>query len=277
MADLVPFFEDLEPQMIEWLCSFINSDTPSGHGDAINSFVRRLAGQLEDYGAEIQLIHNADTGDHLLAQFLPSLQTRRPLLILGHTDTVWDIGESRRRPAHVAAGKIYGPGAFDMRGGLTLLTGLAAYFSHHRSEFTRPITVLLDSDEEVGSHTSRSLIETEARHCEAVLVLEPCLPGGALKTFRKGVGNFVIRAKGVAAHAGVDYNKGVSAIQEIAHQVRCVRDNSKLLKDAKRFHQHPVLDDLALHNAVDCEHPYLYLLTARGNSQPCALVRALHQ
>jgi len=219
MAGLVPFFKNLEPQMIEWLCSFINSDTPSGHGDAINSFVHRLASQFEDYGAEIQLIHNADAGDHLLARFLPSLQTRRPLLILGHTDTVWDIGESRRRPAHVAAGKIYGPGAFDMRGGLTLLTGLAAYFSHHRSEFTRPITVLLDSDEEVGSHTSRSLIETEARKCEAVLVLEPCLPGGALKTFRKGVGNFVIRAKGVAAHAGVDYNKGVSAIQEIALQI----------------------------------------------------------
>lgn len=219
MADLVPFFKNLEPRMIEWLCSFINSDTPSGHKGVINEFVQRLARQLEECGAEIQLVHNADAGDHLLGRFLPSLQTGKPLLILGHTDTVWDIGESERRPARISDGKIYGPGAFDMRGGLTLLVGLASYLSEHRTELTRPVTVLLDSDEEVGSHTSRPLIESEARQCEAVLVLEPCLPGGALKTFRKGVGNFVVRARGIAAHAGVDYNKGVSAIQEIAHQV----------------------------------------------------------
>jgi glutamate carboxypeptidase len=219
MADLVPFFKDLEPQMIEWLCSYINSDTPSGNKAAINPFVQRLARQLHECGADARLVHNADAGDHLLARFLPPLQTRKPLLILGHPDTVWDMGESKRRPAHIRDGKIYGPGAFDMRGGLTLLAGLASYFSRHRTELTRPVTILLDSDEEVGSHTSRSLIEAEARQCQAVLVLEPCLPGGALKTFRKGVGNFVIRAKGVAAHAGVDYNKGVSAIQEIALQV----------------------------------------------------------
>jgi glutamate carboxypeptidase len=219
MADLVPFFKDLEPQMIEWLCSYINSDTPSGNKAAINPFVQRLARQLQECGAEIEVVHNAHAGDHLLARFLPLLQTRKPLLILGHTDTVWDIGESNRRPAHIKDGKIYGPGAFDMRGGLTLLAGLASYFSRYRAELTRPVTVLLDSDEEVGSHTSRSMIEAEARQCQVVLVLEPCLPGGALKTFRKGVGNFVIRARGVAAHAGVDYTKGVSAIREIAHQI----------------------------------------------------------
>ena len=81
------------------------------------------------------------------------------------------------------------------------------------------MTVLLDSDEEVGSPTSRSLIEAEARKSETVLVMEPCLPGGALKTFRKGVGRFTITARGVAAHAGVDYSRGVSAIHELAHQV----------------------------------------------------------
>src|SRR5262249_51270229 len=155
----------------------------------------------------------------LLARFLPSLQSRSPLLILGHTDTVWDLGESGRRPAHVLNGRVYGPGAFDMRGGLTLLVALATYLSRQPGQLTRRVTVLLDSDEEIGSQSSRALIETEARKCETCLVLEPCLPGGAVKTFRKGVGNFVIRAKGVAAHAGIDYNKGVNAIQEIAHQV----------------------------------------------------------
>jgi glutamate carboxypeptidase len=219
MAELISFFKNLEPKMIEWLCSFINSDTPSDHKPALDEFVRRLAGRFGECGAEVQIVRNADAGDHLLARFQPTRQTGSPILILGHTDTVWDMGESERRPAQIIEGRIHGPGAFDMRGGLTLALALAFYLSQHRAQLTRTVTFLLDSDEEVGSHTSRSLIENEARHCEAVLVLEPCLPGGAVKTSRKGVGQFLIQARGVAAHAGIDYNKGVSAIQEIAHQV----------------------------------------------------------
>ncbi len=144
---------------------------------------------------------------------------RKPVLILGHLDTVWGLEESQRRPARIEKGKLFGPGAVDMRGGLTLVLALARYLGVHSSALERPVTVLLDSDEEVGSLTSRALIEAEARKSEAVLVMEPCLPGGALKTFRKGVGRFTITARGVAAHAGVDYSKGVSAIHELAHQV----------------------------------------------------------
>jgi glutamate carboxypeptidase len=129
------------------------------------------------------------------------------------------LAESQRRPARIEQGKLFGPGAVDMRGGLTLVLALARYLGVHSSTLERPVTVLLDSDEEVGSLTSRHLIETEAKKSEAVLVMEPCLPGGALKTFRKGVGRFTVTAHGVAAHAGVDYSKGVSAIRELAHQV----------------------------------------------------------
>jgi glutamate carboxypeptidase len=217
--DLLPFFKNLEGQMIEWLCSFINSDTPSGHKPAIDQFVQLMAGRLDAYGAEIEMVQTDDAGNHLLARFRPIQQTQEPVLVLGHTDTVWAMGESARRPAQVIDGRVHGPGAFDMRGGLTLALALAAYLSDHRSQLIRPVTILLNSDEEVGSHSSRVLIENEARSSGAVLVVEPCLPGGALKTFRKGVGRFTIQAKGVAAHAGIDYNKGVSAIQEIAHQV----------------------------------------------------------
>ncbi len=205
--------------MIRWLISMINTDTPSQNKAALDAFAKRLAGQLEEYGAEIQWKENQQAGDHLKACFVPPEVSRKPLLILGHMDTVWDLGESIRRPARLEEGRIYGPGAFDMRGGLTLILALGYFISQHSKEICRPVTILLDSDEEVGSVTSRAVIEEEARKSELVLVVEPCLPGGALKTARKGVGGFVVTAKGVAAHSGVDYQKGVNAIAEIAHQI----------------------------------------------------------
>ena len=125
-------------------------------------------------------------------------------------------------------GKMFGPGALDMRGGLTLLLALSHYLSEHFSLLNRPVTLLLNSDEETGSHTSRSLIESEARKSDIVLVLEPCLPGGAVKTFRKGVGTFTLVVTGVSAHAGVNYFKGVSAIEEMAHHVLQISKLSNL-------------------------------------------------
>jgi glutamate carboxypeptidase len=107
-----------------------------------------------------------------------------------------------------------------MRGGLALLIALAQYLSAARPPLKRPVTILLVSDEETGSHSARPHIEREAAQSEIVLVMEPCLPGGAVKTARKGVGYFRITARGVAAHAGADYAKGASAIEEIAHQIQ---------------------------------------------------------
>src|SRR5262245_49746325 len=139
MDDLIPFFKKLEGPMIEWLCSFINSDTPSGHQPALHHFVEQLARKFEANGAEIEIIQNDGAGDHLLARFRSPEQSRKPILVLGHTDTVWDIGESARRPAAVTEGRIHGPGAFDMRGGLTLAVALAVYLSRHPNQLTRPL------------------------------------------------------------------------------------------------------------------------------------------
>jgi glutamate carboxypeptidase len=219
MSDLVSFFKTMEPQLVQWLISLINTDTPSDQKPALDLLARRLAEQFREYGAKVQLVENREAGDHLIARLFPGAQSRKQILIIGHMDTVWGMGESTRRPARIEDGKVFGPGAFDMRGGITLMLALAYFLSLHQSQLSRPVTLLLDSDEEVGSLTSRALIEEEAGKSEAVLVCEPCLPGGALKTFRKGVGDFVISAKGIAAHAGVDYEKGVSAIKEIAYQV----------------------------------------------------------
>ena len=219
MSTLLSYFRDLEPQMVQWLMDLINTDSPSDNKPALDRLARRMGDRFGSCGAAVELVPNPEAGDHLLARFSGPDARGKPLLLLGHLDTVWGMGEAERRPARLEEGKIFGPASFDMRGGTTLMLALAHYLSSGRGRLTRPLTLLLDSDEEVGTPTARALIEREARDCRAVLVLEPCLPGGAVKTARKGVGTFVISAGGVAAHAGVDYQKGVSAIQELAYQV----------------------------------------------------------
>jgi len=201
------------------LMELINIDSPSDDKVALDNLARWLGEKFRHYGASIELVSNTKAGDHLLVRFSGSSTDAKPILILGHLDTVWAKGEAQRRPARLESGRIFGPASFDMRGGTTLILALAQYLSTTNVILKRPLTILLDSDEEVGTPTARALIEKEARGSEAVLVLEPCLPGGALKTARKGVGTFLISANGTAAHAGVDYEKGISAIQEMAYQI----------------------------------------------------------
>jgi glutamate carboxypeptidase len=140
------------------------------------------------------------------------------VLLLGHFDTVWPVGTLERMPFRRDGDRLYGPGTFDMKAGiaigLTAVNALAATGTAHP-----PITMLWTTDEEIGSGTSRSLIEAEARQARAVLVLEPSLPGGALKTARKGCGEYELTIHGLAAHAGVDPGKGASAIHELAAQI----------------------------------------------------------
>lgn len=205
--------------MVRWLMDLINTDSPSDNKPALDRLARRMGERFGSYGAAVELVPNPEAGDHLLARFSGPDAQGNPLLLLGHLDTVWGMGEAKRRPARLEDGKIFGPASFDMRGGTTLMLALAHYLSSGRGKLKRPLTILLDSDEEVGTPTARTLIEREARDCRAVLVLEPCLPGGAVKTARKGVGFFSISAHGLAAHSGVDYEKGVSAIRELAYQV----------------------------------------------------------
>ena len=219
MPAIVQYFEALQPTMISWLEELINADTPSNHKSDLDRLAASFASRFRRNGAQVQIVEQPESGNHVLARFCPADSQKKPILLLGHLDTVWGPGESQRRPAHIEGGKMFGPGALDMRGGLTLLLALSDYLSKHFSLLNRPVTLLLNSDEETGSHTSRSLIESEARKSDIVLVLEPCLPGGAVKTFRKGVGTFTLVVTGVSAHAGVNYFKGVSAIEEIAHHV----------------------------------------------------------
>ncbi len=181
--------------------------------------IAELRGRLDAAGAEVRLVET-ENGPHLLARLDGnSPGETRPVMLLGHVDTVWPAGTLRRRPFRVEDGRAYGPGLFDMKSGVAVMLAALEAIVELGLPRPHPISLLLSCDEESGSPTSRDLIEAEAAGCAAVLVLEPPLPGGRAKTERKGVARYQLIARGVSAHAGLDPERGVSAIAELAYQV----------------------------------------------------------
>jgi glutamate carboxypeptidase len=140
------------------------------------------------------------------------------VLVLGHFDTVWPVGELARMPCERRDGRLTGPGVFDMKAGIAIAMLAARLLTERSARLPCRIVMLWTTDEEIGSGTSRAILEDEARRSRAVFVLEPSLPGGALKTARKGVGEFRVVAEGIAAHAGIDPRSGASAVHELARQ-----------------------------------------------------------
>jgi glutamate carboxypeptidase len=151
-------------------------------------------------------------------------------LLLGHFDTVWDVGQLERMPLRRDGDRLCGPGVFDMKAGISLGMLATRAIQEVAPSADARIVMLWTTDEETGSATSRALVETEAGRSDAVLVLEPALPGGALKTSRKGCGEYEVSVHGIPAHAGVDPTKGVSAIRELARQVLAI----EALQDLER-------------------------------------------
>jgi glutamate carboxypeptidase len=214
MKQLLDRLRQDQPEIIRLLETMVNMDSPSTDKTLVDRFGRFVGKQFEGLGGSVEYVPSARFGDHVLARF-GSTSTQKPVLLLGHIDTVFQAGDAERRPFRIENGRATGPGVFDMKGGLTLMVAALRALN----PLSRPVTVLLTSDEELGSPSSRELIEREAYAAHAVLVMEPSLPGGALKTSRKGTGKFTIKATGRAAHAGIDPEKGINAIEEIAHQI----------------------------------------------------------
>ena len=207
--------------LIELIEALVAIESPSGDPAAVNRCGAELASRLEAMGGSVSRISSATAGDHVRASFGAG---ERQVLLLGHFDTVWPIGQLTQMPLKREGGRLHGPGVFDMKAGIGLAM-LATRALLDRGALTNArIVMLWTTDEEVGSTTSRALVEVEAAKSDAVLVFEPSLPGGALKTSRKGVGQFEIVARGVSAHAGLDPGKGVSAIRELAHQIIAIDD-----------------------------------------------------
>jgi glutamate carboxypeptidase len=207
-----------EHEILELLAKLVRLESPSRDKPALDTLAAYLADRLTQLMGSVEIISNPIGGDHVLGRF-PNDSHLRPALVLGHFDTVWPLGTLERMPFRVGDGRAYGPGIFDMKASLAILLTVLDQLRKNANPVRRPIWVLFTSDEEIGSPTSRDLIEKLAVDCAYVLVLEPALANGGLKTARKGVGRFRLEVEGRAAHAGVAPQDGRSAIVELAHQI----------------------------------------------------------
>lgn len=201
--------------MIQMLQELVDIDSPSDDRQAVNRVAERLAEEFAGLGARSQRLEQIAFGDHLRMEWGHG---ERQILLLGHMDTVWPMGEVQKRPFAVEGQRATGPGVFDMKGGLVVgYHALAALHELGLAPGCR-LVFFFNSDEEWGSPTSRALIEEEARRSDAALVLEPSREG-ALVVWRKGAGRFEIEVQGMASHAGAAHEQGVSAVEELARQI----------------------------------------------------------
>ncbi|MCJ7433817.1 MAG: M20 family metallopeptidase [Anaerolineales bacterium] len=209
--------------MLNLLKQLVETESPSSDKSAVDRVGAIVAAECRKLGADVKVIQNMETGDHILAKFALSAVEAQPLLLLCHMDTVFPLGILEKMPFYEKDGKIYGPGVSDMKSGIVItLEAIRSTLSTGKSA-THPIIALFTSDEEIGSYTSRALIESLARESAMVFVMESALVDGSIKTWRKGVGDFIVKVKGRAAHAGGDHHKGINAIEEMAHQVLAIQ------------------------------------------------------
>ena len=205
--------------MVSAIEQLVSHESPSRDKAALDALADTITGRFERIGASVERLDNPIGGDHLRIRSGSETADSRPALILGHFDTVWPIGTLRNMPFRVEEGCAYGPGVFDMKSSLVIVEFALSALKNLGIPIARPVELLLTSDEEIGSPTSRRLIEAAAQESAYVLVLEPPLSGNRFKTARKGVGGFILEITGKAAHAGVEPGKGVNAILELAHQI----------------------------------------------------------
>ena len=234
--------------LVETIETLVGLESPTLDKAAVDRCGAELTRRLEAIGARVTRLPQRDRGDHLRAEFGPGTVSPaeagfgpakagfgpakaghyvRQVLLLGHFDTVWPVGQLERMPLEQRDGRLHGPGVFDMKAGIALgmLAARAVASPQRPATSDQPpatsprIVMLWTTDEEVGSGTSRAFIEAEARKSEAVLVLEPSLPGGAVKTSRKGCGGYEVIVRGISAHAGIEPEKGASAVRELAQQI----------------------------------------------------------
>jgi glutamate carboxypeptidase len=204
--------------LLQRLEALVRAESPSENKAAVDQASHLVAAWMTELGGRVRWRRQRNFGDLLEVRF--AAQTRqkglRPVMLLGHLDTVWPLGTLARMPFRIQGGKAFGPGVYDMKTGAVMAVE-ALRILLEAGALATPVVVLLNSEEEIGSPCSRAVTEKLAQECSAVFVLEPAQgPQGAYKTARKGVGQFQLRVQGVAAHSGVDFDKGHSAIIELA-------------------------------------------------------------
>lgn len=218
MSQILPALVAQQDVMVDMLAKWVNHDSPTHQKAAVDALGKMTVDAFVDAGATLAATHRQpEMGDHYTLTYG---QGNQQILILCHLDTVWPLGEAQKRPFTIENGHGKGPGVHDMKGGT--LIGLFAFkaIQQLQLEPRYKLVFLLTSDEEIGSPTSRSLIEAEGKKSRCCLVLEGAHNRSVLTTSRKGVGRFLLEVTGISAHAGVEPQNGVSAIEELARQIQ---------------------------------------------------------
>src|SRR4029077_3753468 len=231
------YFKERRDEIVSTIRELVEIESPSDKKTAVDEVAEAIAHKFSQLGGEVRFHRANDFGSHLQVNF--GGKSAKPVLLLGHYDTVYPLGTLANMPCRAVHNRLTGPGVLDMKSGIALmlhaLAGLQEWYSEgQNSELPRPVTVLLVSDEEVGSDSSRAITESLAKKAAAVLVLEPSYGRlGAVKTARKGVGEYLVKVIGKASHAGLDFQKGVNAILELAGQIERISTFTDLKKGLK--------------------------------------------
>lgn len=211
-------FDAHQAEMLDALAALVRHESPSRDKAALDALSEKIVGRFTAIGGRAERLPNEAGGDHYWVRFAGSTPGA-PALVMAHFDTVWPSGTLARMPFSVSDGIARGPGVYDMKAAFVLAEFALRSLLGRPGGLSRPVELLLTSDEEIGSPDSRPHIEAIAGRAAFVLVLEPPLADGSLKTARKGVGRFRLEVEGRAAHAGVEPEKGLSAVVELAHQI----------------------------------------------------------
>jgi len=214
------YFRKQQRRMVDTIQQLVEIESPSDVKAAVDRLGTVIASRFGELGGKVRVHRAEKAGNHIQVSFA-ARREHKPVLLLGHLDTVYPIGTISKMPFRVSKGRVLGPGVADMKAGIALAFHVVEALLHwNRGQFPRPLSLLLVSDEEIGSPSSRAITESLAPDAEAVLVLEPAQGSqGAVKTARKGVGSYTLRVEGRAAHAGLDFEKGQNAILELARQI----------------------------------------------------------
>jgi len=214
--------EQRQGEMLRQLQTLVEMESPSSSKAAVDLLGGHLLREFERIGGGVTIHPAVSYGDHLQVDFAG--KNGKPVLLLGHFDTVWETGTLAEMPFKVERGRVWGPGVYDMKIGIVMMMhAVRALREANGGALPRPVRIWLVTDEEVGSESSRRMTEKLAKECSAVFVMEPSQGiTGAVKTARKGVGDYAVRVTGKASHSGVDFEKGESAILELARQIGAI-------------------------------------------------------
>src|SRR6266481_3873332 len=220
-AEQLRYFRKQQLRIVETIRQLVEIESPSDVKQAVDRLGAVLASRFAEWGGRVRFHPAEKFGNHLQIDFGPRGSQAKPVLGLGHMDTVYPVGTISKMPCRIAKGRVWGPGTLDMKSGLALALHVTEALSEwNGGKAPRPLTLLFVSDEEVGSESSRAITEKLARQAAAVLVVEPAFGlHGAVKTARKGVGAYTLRVTGKSAHSGLDFENGHSAVLELAKQI----------------------------------------------------------